>query len=81
MTDRECLLDFEPPVLTAICSYCKRVRTAAGHWGTSESLEGTEGLNHVACPSCCRVSVIALLEEIREELASRERAHSALPTQ
>lgn len=63
------LRDFEPPVLTAVCSYCKRVRTAAGQWFRGESLEETETLTHSACPSCYGVAVIALLEEIREELA------------
>jgi len=68
--DQHRLLDFEPPVLTAVCSYCKRVRTAAGHWCGGDGCDETDDLTHSACPSCYGVAVIALLEEIREEIAA-----------
>ena len=72
--------DFRPPTLSAVCSYCKRVRTAAGHWCHPDSIdEDITHLTHSACPSCYGIAVIAMLEEIREELGrtiqpERERA-------
>jgi hypothetical protein len=62
--------DFRPPHLSAVCAYCKRVRTAAGVWQEHEPgcLDETEHLTHSACPSCYGIAVIALLEEIREEI-------------
>ncbi len=56
--------------LTAICMYCKSVRSSQGTWHKSESLDyqvDVDHLTHSACPTCYGVAVIAMLEEIREE--------------
>jgi hypothetical protein len=65
--------DFCPPTLSAVCAYCKRVRTAAGHWRAPDSLcpNDTDHLTHSACPACYGIAVIALLEEIREEMGAK----------
>ena len=73
--------DFRPPALSAVCSYCKRVRTAAGVWHVHEPscLDDMAKLTHTACPSCYGVAVIALLEEIREEIGLRGECGRGTP--
>lgn len=59
-----------PAHLNSVCSYCKKVRTDQ-QWFDPDELSFTvdaRALSHSACPSCHSVAVIAMLEEIREEL-------------
>ncbi|MDJ0839667.1 MAG: hypothetical protein QNK37_24325 [Acidobacteriota bacterium] len=63
--------DQPPPSLSARCAYCKRIRGNTGNWynaGPSPAASEIENTTHSVCPTCYGVAVIAMLEEIREEI-------------